>query len=87
MYNEYIETHLRNCKMKTVLNLATFDKMSFMDDISSEWAVAYAYCENNNLMSWLFNNRWDNTLEKAYKELPMIYGKLTVACGDWACKL
>lgn len=69
--------------MKTY-NLATGIEMDFDSKTASVWAVAYGYCEENNLMSWLFSHAHNNTLEEAYKKLPITIGKHSIACGDWA---
>lgn len=69
--------------MKTY-NLKDDREMSFDANTTSAWAVAYGYCEDNNLMSWLFRNAQDNTLEAAFKELPIKVCKHSISCGDWA---
>lgn len=58
-------------------------EMSFDAAVGSDWAVAYAYCEENNRMSELFSHRDAGTLPALYAKLPFTYGKTSVACGDW----
>lgn len=61
-------------------------ELHFDASVGAEWGVAYAYCEENNRMSQLFAHRDAGTLPELYAKLPMTYGKLSVACGDWmAC--
>ena len=70
----------------TVYNLASEVSMTFYD-VDLKWAVVYAYCEENNRLSWLFSHRDKCTLDQAYKALPITQGSKTVCCGDWCCKL
>lgn len=67
-------------------NILTDEEIHFDDATTAEWAVAYGYCEENNLMSILFHHCHDKTLPQFYKKLPMIYGRFSVGCGDWAAK-
>ena len=67
-------------------NLITEVSLEFDEHTTPEWACAYGYCEENNLMSALFAACQDNTTEAFYKTLPFTYGKQTVACGDWAAR-
>ena len=65
------------------INALTGDDVHFDDNTAAEYAVAYAYCEENNLMSALFSHCRAGTLPAFYKTLPMMYGRRSVACGDW----
>ena len=67
-------------------NALTDQEVIFDDRTSPEYAVAYAYCEENNLMSTLLYHCHALTLPEFYKTLPMIYGKQSVGCGDWMAK-
>ena len=67
-------------------NILTDEEIHFDGRTSAEYAVAYAYCEENNLMSTLFSHCLSLTLQEFYKTLPMIYGRQSVGCGDWAAK-
>ena len=69
------------------INLMNNIEYSFDEKTAPIYAVCYAYCEENLRLSWFFNHCHSNTLENAYKELPIITGKNTIACGDWAAKL
>ena len=51
------------------------------------YTKAYAYCEENNLMSALFAACQDDKTEYFYKTLPFTYGKQTVACGEWVTRM
>lgn len=73
--------------MKKVFNLASDSISQFSDDLSSIYCVAYCYCQDNNMMSKLFYNLHNKTLESLYTQLPIVMGKNTVSCGDFACKL
>ena len=67
-------------------NALTGDEVHFDDNTVAEYAVAYAWCEEHNLMSALFYHCHALTLPEFYKTLPMIYGKQSVGCGDWMAK-
>lgn len=67
-------------------NALTDEEVHFYDGTSPEYAVAYAYCEENHLMSALFYHCHALTLPEFYKTLPMIYGRKSVGCGDWMAK-
>lgn len=67
-------------------NALTDEEVHFDDRISAEYAVAYAYCAENNRMSALFYHCHALTLPDFYKTLPMTYGKQSVCCGDWITK-
>ena len=68
-------------------NLKTDEVQEFDEETSPEWAVAFAYCEQNNRLSWLYRYQQKNELTKAYALLPMRTGPRSVACGDWSCVL
>ena len=70
--------------MIKVFNLATGDEMSFDCKTTPMWAVAYAYCEEHNLMSGLFRSAQENTFRQFVKRLPFTRGQNSLACGDWA---
>lgn len=72
--------------MKTI-NLLNEQELHFDDDTAAAWAVAYGYCSENNKMSWLFTQCNNNNMENAYKELPIVQGKKTISCGNWAAYL
>jgi hypothetical protein len=59
----------------------------FDENTAPEWAVAYGYCEENNLMSALFAAAHGMRLLAFYKTLPFTYGQKSIACGDWAALL
>lgn len=67
-------------------NIITDEEMHFDDATSAEYAVAYGYCEENNMMSEFFYHCHALTLPEFYKKLPMTYGRMSTACGDWAAK-
>ena len=50
------------------------------------YAVAYAYCTNNNLSSAFFAACQDSRLEAFYRTLPITIGVKygSIACGDWS---
>lgn len=67
--------------MKTVINLSNNSEHSYSDDISDLFAVCCAYCLNNNLQSW-FYDQVDG--KKDYRSaLPVTVGKQTLACGNY----
>lgn len=67
------------------INLINNKSFHFDKNTTPEWAVAYAYCAEKNMISWLFQETQNNN--DIYQKLPMIYGKKTVACGDWCSML
>lgn len=67
--------------MKTI-NLTTEECFKFDAHTTPEWAVAYGYCSETKMLSWLFNSCVDNNGE--WQKLPFIYGKHSVLLGDWA---
>jgi hypothetical protein len=69
--------------MKT-FNLANDQEYTFDDATTPEWAVAYGYCSEHNLMSALFASAQDGCLEEFFAKLPTIRGKKSISCGDWA---
>lgn len=71
-------------KVFDLTSSASHPVYEFAEHTVPAYAVAYAYCEKNSKMSWLFSHVHASTLDNAYKELPMTYGKKSVACGDFA---
>lgn len=69
--------------MIKVFNLLTDECQYFDDDVGPEWAVAYCYCERNNLMSRLLGSLWCEAFPEFFKSLPVTRGKSSLACGDW----
>lgn len=65
-------------------NLSTGAEVYFDEHTTPEWACAYGYCEENNLMSALFSAAQDLRFEEFKATLPFTYGQRSVACGDWA---
>ena len=72
--------------MKT-FNLIDHRELHFDDATAPEWAVAYAYCEDHNMLSWLFSACHSKDMARAYGVLPFTRGKHSIACGDWAALL
>jgi hypothetical protein len=72
-----------------VFHAITDVEMQFDATVSAEYAVAFAYCEENNRLSELYAHRDDARLPAMYAKLPMMRGKQSVGCGDWmaACPL
>ena len=75
--------------MTIAMNLATGDKLIFDEGTTPEYAVAYGYCGEKNLMSWFFTSVQDAAKQKLAtplwrEKLNFTYGERTVACGDWA---
>jgi hypothetical protein len=58
-------------------------QLEFDATVHPDYAVAYAYCEDNQRLSELFAHRDDNKLPDLYARLPMTRGVRSVACGDW----
>tara|TARA_R110000851_G_scaffold328133_1_gene498420 strand:+ start:1126 stop:1350 length:225 start_codon:yes stop_codon:yes gene_type:complete len=70
--------------MKLTYNLSTGQELHFSVDTTPTWRVAYGYCQDNNLLSWLYGTR--NNLEAITNKLDIkqsISG-MTLSCGDWA---
>lgn len=70
-----------------VFNIASDETLYFDDDVGPEWAVAYAWCEDNNYMSALFSHLVRGSFPEFFKTLPVTRGKQSIACGDFACYL
>lgn len=68
------------------INLISGDALEFDDKTVPMYAVVYGYCSENNLMSRLFFNVHNQSLDDFYIELPLYEGKKTIACGDWVCR-
>ena len=70
-----------------VWNLASEDldqEYEFSDGVRPEWAVCYAYASENNLLSLLFSTRTKRIdLDDVF---PLVYGKHSIACGDYVAK-
>jgi beta-lactamase class A len=64
---------------KKVFNLRTNEERTYAG-ITAKQAVIAAYAQehNDNNNTWDYENRYAHLIER---------GKLTVACGDWCCKL
>lgn len=71
--------------MITAHNLLNDNTVSFDANTTPLWAVCYAYCEENHLMSALFASAQDLRFEEFAKTLPVTEGAKTIACGNWAC--
>lgn len=71
--------------MTKAINVLTDEEYSFDENTTPEWAVAYAYCAENNLLSWLFGMAQGLKAVEAYKAIGVRVGRRTVGCGDWAC--
>lgn len=73
----------------TAVNLETWEIHHFDEKTTPEWAVAYGYCEQNNLMSALFSAAQDMRLAEFFKTLPLTSFERKTGfgayCGDWAC--
>ena len=67
-----------------VYNLASSDydqEFEFSLEVTTEWAVCYAYASENNLLSLLFSSRTKGLdLSKVF---PLVSGKYSVSCGDY----
>lgn len=74
-------------KMTKAINLITASVYEFDNKTVPAYAVAYAYCTDNNRTSELFYHVHNFSLDSLYDKLPMHYGNFSVACGDWVCKL
>ena len=71
----------------TAFNLCTDMEYHFDCATTPEWAVAYAYCEENHMMSALFTAAQDlDFVAFCRKHLDIIYGQRTVACGNWVSR-
>jgi len=68
-------------------NLHTNQEIHFDASTTPEWAVAYGYCAENNLMSALFKSAQDKKFPEFLKTLPTTRGQVSIACGDWAASL
>jgi len=68
----------------TVHNLATTDRntLTFVN-VSPEWAVRYAYAQENRLVNKLLAS----TPKELERDFPVRYGKKSVTCEDWAALL
>ena len=62
-----------------VVNLLDESTMLFGDNVTREAAVAYAHAESTSRLSEYFSL----SAEEIVDRFPIIYGNLTLACGDW----
>lgn len=75
-----------NSKPVKVFHALNNIELLFDPVVSPEYAVAYAYCADNNRLSELFSHLQDGRLPDILSRLPMTKGKNSIACGDWmAC--
>ena len=72
--------------MKT-FNLTTNQEIHFDASTTPEWAVAYGYCEERNLMSALFKSAQDKKFPEFLETLPITRGQRSIACGEWVAIL
>lgn len=56
----------------------------FMGGVDPKYAVCYCYAEENKMLSKLFQEQEDDTLEEKFS---LTVGKHSVCCGDFAAKL
>jgi len=71
-------------KTRKVVNLSTLERMEFSPEISPEYAVRYCRANELNIVAWFAFAYSENTTRRELDEkLPLIYGGVTVACGDW----
>lgn len=75
--------------MTTAFNLLENSSMSFDDKTDPEYAVCYAYVTTDapELSSAFFAAIHGGSFEAFKTKLPIVRGKDTVACGDWAALL
>ena len=66
-----------------VINLQTLDEFTVQHIDTPKYAVAWAYCAEHGLLSWLLDHALENTLDDACAQLPMIEGLYTWGCGDY----
>jgi len=76
----------------TAYNLSNDDELGFFGDsplICPEWAVVYGYAEEKNLLSKAFRiiqDHPDELVAKLKENFPLVYGRQSVGCGDWAAR-
>ena len=68
-------------------NFVTGEELTFDDATAPEWACAYGYCQEHNLISWLLTMCLSKDMARAYAELPFTFGTQSIACGDWAARI
>lgn len=69
------------------INLSTLEEFSFDEGTTPLWAVCYAHCQENNLMSALCAATQNMKFEQFAETLPVIYGEKTVSVGGWTAIL
>lgn len=69
-----------------VFNLLNNTELEFDDKTVDVYAVVYAHVTEDRpeLSSTFFNSVHDKTLETFYKSMPIIIGRSSVSCGNWA---
>lgn len=65
------------------INLRTGATVEFDRNTTAAYAVAYGYCEENGLLSALFQACHNNGVAAFLETLPIVYGAASVGCGDW----
>lgn len=78
--------------MTQAQNLATGETKDFDALTAPEYAVAYGYYEERNMLSWFFDSVHDAAANMQpvptwMEQAPIIYGARSVSCGDWAALL
>jgi len=79
---------MKTSRLVTVHNLKTDDQVLFDRSLPRSYMVAYAFAEETNQLSRLFNLRKENektVSEEAVRQaFPIKEGNLSIGCGDWA---
>jgi len=76
----------------TVYHLASEKEQQFLPGtgqnvVTPEYAVAYCYAEEHNRLSELFGlvqQGVEGIVERIKERFPLVYGKASVGCGEWA---
>ena len=64
-------------------SVITGEELHFDDKTTPEYAAAYGYCEQHNLISALFAAVHDKRFGVFFESLNPTYGKHSVCVGDW----
>ncbi|MBU2952290.1 hypothetical protein [Marinobacter sp. F3R08] len=74
----------------TAWNLSSNQELGFVGDsplICPEWAVVYSHAQETNQLSKalrIIQDHPEQLVEKLCEHFPLVYGQLSVGCGDWA---
>lgn len=68
-----------------VINSESLCRMTFEGD--RNWALAYAHCDENNMLPELWKAQSNGVLDEFYKRIGIHEGTYTANVGNWSALL